>query len=77
MADGNVTYEQTNSSFDDDGTGTSGDAQNGYQLIVINDEGSVLPEAGGSGITLIYLFGGLMCLSAAIALVVRRRMLKV
>ena len=49
--------------------------EDGVSIIITNEPGAVLPSAGGSGTTLIYLFGSLMCLFAAIALVVRRRML--
>lgn len=42
-----------------------------------NPPGVALPSAGGSGTILIYLLGGLLCASAAIALVVRRHMLKI
>jgi len=42
-----------------------------------NPPGVALPSAGGSGTILIYLLGGLLCASAAIALDVRRHMLKI
>ena len=40
---------------------------------VVNQSGATLPETGGIGTTLFYLFGGLMTAGSALMLVVRRR----
>jgi len=40
---------------------------------VVNKSGATLPETGGIGTTLFYLFGGLMTAGSALVLVVRRR----
>ena len=40
---------------------------------VLNNKGATLPETGGIGTTLFYLFGGLMAAGSALILVVRRR----
>lgn len=40
---------------------------------IVNKSGATLPETGGIGTTLFYLFGGLMAAGSALILVVRRR----
>lgn len=42
-------------------------------LEIENNKGAVLPETGGIGTTLFYLFGGIMAAGSALILVVRRR----
>lgn len=70
---GNVSYNQVNSSLDDNGSGKTGDFQIGYQLIVINDEGVALPNTGGPGTNLIYLFGFMFTGLAGAGVVMRRK----
>lgn len=45
-----------------------------YQIEVKNEKGSVLPETGGIGTTLFYVFGSVMVLAAVILLVTKKRM---
>ena len=51
-----------------DGTG------NGDTVTVVNQAGSTLPETGGIGTTLFYVFGGIMVLAAVVLLVTKKRM---
>ena len=73
VAQGDVTYSQENSVLDDNGTGKTGDLQNGYQLTVVNDEGVVLPYTGGPGTTLIYICGIIFIGLAGAGLMMRKR----
>ena len=41
---------------------------------VVNKSGTVLPETGGIGTTMFYIFGGLMFVGAAVLLVTKKRM---
>ena len=57
----------------EDGTIT----QNGTtttEVGVLNQAGSTLPETGGMGTTLFYVFGGVMMLAAVVLLVTKKRM---
>ncbi len=56
------------------GTKADGDKTTGIvETTVTNNIGATLPETGGIGTTLFYLFGGLMAAGSALILVVRRR----
>ena len=44
------------------------------QVTVINQAGSTLPETGGIGTTLFYIFGTIMVLGAAVLLITKKRM---
>ena len=44
------------------------------EVTVINQAGSTLPETGGIGTTLFYVFGGIMVLAAVVLLVTKKRM---
>ena len=41
---------------------------------IVNTKGNVLPETGGVGTTMFYIFGGIMVLAAVVLLVTRKRM---
>ena len=58
----------------DDAPAADGDVTTGIVAATIeNNVGATLPETGGIGTTLFYLFGGLMAAGSALILVVRRR----
>ncbi len=48
-----------------------------YGVKVVNQSGSELPETGGVGTTMFYLFGGIMVLAAVVLLVTKKRMTNV
>lgn len=53
----------------------AGDAQSGMVYITIeNSVGVTLPETGGSGTMMLYVFGGIMVLGVAIIFVTKKRM---
>ena len=52
-------------------TGITG---NGNSVTVVNQAGSTLPETGGIGTTLFYVFGTIMVLGAAVLLITKKRM---
>ena len=59
------------------GTGDleDGDVESGIVSgTVVNKSGTVLPETGGIGTTLFYVFGGLLFVGAAVLLVTKKRM---
>ena len=57
-----------------DGSEAAGNVDTGIvETTVENNVGATLPETGGIGTTLFYLFGGLMAAGSALILVVRRR----
>ena len=43
------------------------------KAVVINTQGSELPETGGIGTTIFYVLGGMMFVGAALILIVRRK----
>lgn len=52
-----------------------GDKENGtVAMEVVNNPGATLPETGGVGTTLFYLFGGLMVSAALVLLITKKRM---
>lgn len=57
--DANITYSEDNDAF---------------EITVVNQKGSVLPETGGIGTTIFYVLGGLLAAGAIILLVVKKRM---
>jgi LPXTG-motif cell wall-anchored protein len=66
---GNVTYSQSNSTLDDDGSGRSDHHGIGYTLTVINDEGAMLPATGGEGTMFFYIIGSVLFFGAGCILV--------
>ena len=73
-------YEQSESSLSTSGNGITplqdeGQRVMGYQFKVTNDAGYELPSTGGSGTTLLYLFGGILILGAGVLLWRRRRLI--
>ena len=57
-----------------DGEPADGNTASGIvEATVENNVGAVLPETGGIGTTLFYMFGGIMAAGSALMLVVRRR----
>lgn len=57
-----------------DGTAADGDVDTGIvEATIENNVGATLPETGGIGTTLFYLFGSLMTAGSALILIVRRR----
>ena len=58
----------------DNGTYANGNVTAGnVEATIENNQGATLPETGGIGTTLFYLFGGIMAAGSALILVVRRR----
>ena len=51
-----------------------GETVNINQVTVVNQAGSTLPETGGIGTTLFYVFGTIMVLGAAVLLITKKRM---
>ena len=67
-----VTFDAEEKSFAYEWTGAvqgSGDT-----IQVVNQAGSTLPETGGIGTTLFYIFGTIMVLGAAVLLITKKRM---
>ena len=57
------------------GTGVTYNEDNdAFELTVVNQKGTVLPETGGRGTTLFYVLGGLLVVGAVVLLVVKKRM---
>lgn len=72
-ADGTVTYLQPEHNTGVSGSGILGDASNGYQLVVINDEGVMLPSTGGTGLNWIYALGLTLTGVAGAGLLIRKK----
>lgn len=72
--DKTVTISAVHAENDDeqDASNTLNSASN-MNNVIVNKSGATLPETGGIGTTLFYLFGGLMTAGSALMLVVRRR----
>lgn len=58
---------------DDQGAVAGGLESGIVSATVVNNKGASLPETGGIGTTLFYMFGGIMAAGSALMLVVRRR----
>lgn len=71
---GNVSYNQENSSLDDNGSGKTGNFQIGYQLKVVNDEGVELPSTGGPGTRIYTILGSILMFGAGVLMWIRRRL---
>ncbi len=67
IAGSNLKGSVTNTSYNPEATGN-------HAIQVINKAGTLLPETGGIGTTLFYVFGAILMCGAAIILVVRKRM---
>jgi LPXTG-motif cell wall-anchored protein len=59
-----VEYNQVGQEIDD----------NYFQLKVDNKKGATVPETGGIGTTLFYVFGGIFVIAAGVLMIVRRRL---
>lgn len=47
-----------------------------YTIPVTNHAGTILPETGGMGTTIVYIVGGVMVVAAVVLLVTKKRMSK-
>ena len=72
-ADRTVTYSQPGHATGASGSGVSGDVENGYQLVIINDEGAALPNTGGPGTAIFTVLGLMLTAGAGVVLWRRRR----
>jgi fimbrial isopeptide formation D2 family protein/LPXTG-motif cell wall-anchored protein len=67
-------YDANNSNMVTFGTIGNGTSTTAITVVVKNVKGSVLPETGGIGTTIFYVFGAILVFAAGILLVTRRRM---
>ena len=75
LPDAVVTGEETCEwSVESDSDIDYNEAENAFELTIVNQKGSVLPETGGIGTTIFYVLGGLLAAGAVILLVVKKRM---
>ncbi len=72
-ADKTVTYSQPGHNIGMSNRGISGNVTNGYQLVVINNEGASLPSTGGPGTGMLYLFGFILTGLAGVGLVMKQK----
>ncbi len=61
-------------SVDSDADIKYNDNANAFEITIVNQKGSVLPETGGIGTTIFYVFGAVLVLASAVLLITRRRM---
>ena len=59
---------------DDNGTVTLEAEKADLNTTIVNESGSTLPETGGMGTTLFYVFGAILVLGGGVVLISRRRM---
>lgn len=75
--DGQASNALTKLEVTADGTAGTGDISTGIAgITVANNKGSTLPETGGMGTTIFYVFGTILVLGAAIMLIAKKRMNK-
>lgn len=48
--------------------------ENAFEITIVNQKGSVLPETGGRGLVMIYVLGAILLVGAAVLLVIKKRM---
>lgn len=66
-----ITFDENAETYAYEWTGAIGE---GSSATIANNKGTVLPETGGIGTTMFYIFGGIMFAGAAILLVTKKRM---
>ena len=67
-----VTFDDEEKTFAYEWTGAV--EGTGDTIQIVNQAGSTLPETGGIGTTLFYIFGTIMVLGAAVLLITKKRM---
>ena len=73
--DGQASSALTNLAVTADGKKGTGDVSTGIAgITVANNKGNILPETGGMGTTIFYVFGSILVLGAAVLLITRKRM---
>ena len=69
-----ITFDAETKAFAYEWVGVAADAGNAASVTVVNQSGSTLPETGGVGTTLFYVFGSVMFIGAAVLLITKKRM---
>ena len=70
-----VVYKQIENSMSISNSGVTGDKEQGYTVVVTNNEGYELPATGGPGTQLFTIFGSAMILMAGLLMLKRQRMI--